>query len=119
MQLDYYQLELVQQYIDLLDTVEQGFQYVLESFHNLERTEGDQVLSDIFTALGSIGESHQGLLSESLQSQFDHVIKKALELEGKMNQPELKKTIVEESLFPAFMDWKKEVQAFMMPLVRN
>ncbi len=105
--------------MDLLDTVEESFRYVLESFHNLERTEGDQVLSDIFVALWSIGESHQGSLSDNLLDQFDSVIHWALELEGSLNQPEQKRRIVEESLYPAFIEWKGKVQSSLRPLVLN
>jgi hypothetical protein len=117
--LDEKQLELVKQYMDLLDTVEEGFQYVLESFHNLEHTEGDRVLSDIFTALWSIGESHQGSLSDNLLDQFDSVIQGALDLEGELYQPEQKRLIVEESLYPAFIEWKGKVQSSLRPLVLN
>ncbi len=60
------QLTVVRQYAALLDTIEEGFQYVIESFANYERTQGDVVLADIFTAFGQIDATNERSLAHFL-----------------------------------------------------
>jgi hypothetical protein len=120
------QIAMSKNYLDLINTIEEGFQYVIESFQNLERTEGDQVLSDILVALNTLGES-QFLFSKIFHGQhFDGlfgdinvVINKALQLEGNLNNPEQKQKIIETSIYPAFKNWKMEIQQVLTPYVQN
>lgn len=56
-------LELSRQYLDLLNTVEEGLEYVLASFLDYEKTEGELIISDILKAFNQILESNKILLS--------------------------------------------------------
>lgn len=49
-------IHLVQQYREMLDSIEEGFKYVLASFQDYSKTEGDLVLSDIFAAFLQIAQ---------------------------------------------------------------
>ncbi|MCX8002408.1 MAG: hypothetical protein N2661_07515 [Anoxybacillus mongoliensis] len=122
------QLTVVRQYAALLDTIEEGFQYVIESFANYERTQGDVVLADIFTAFGQIDTTNErslarffaddiALLSE-LQ-RFSSVVEEAWKLDGKLHDPNAKQQIVEKHVAPAFEAWKVSVMQHLRPYVEQ
>ncbi|OOE03599.1 hypothetical protein BO219_07210 [Anoxybacillus kestanbolensis] len=122
------QLTVVRQYAALLDTIEEGFQYVIESFANYERTQGDVVLADIFTAFGQIDATNErslahffvddtALLNE-LQ-RFSSVVEEAWKLDGKLHDPNAKQQIVEKHVAPAFEAWKVSVMQHLRPYVEQ
>jgi hypothetical protein len=126
-QLDEKQYTLIHQYTEILQTVEEAFEYVEASFGDYTKTEGDLVLSDIFAALGQIESSNQ-LLKELFQEEkeilrtfekFDEVPKQALKLEDGFNDQNVREKVVKESLSPAFSAWKMEVEKALQPFVRN
>jgi hypothetical protein len=126
-QLDEKQYTLIHQYTEMLQTVEEAFEYVESSFDDYSKTEGDLVLSDIFAALGQIESSNQ-LLRELFQDEnevlitlekFDVVPNQALKLEGNFNDQNVKEKVIKESLSPAFSAWKMEVEKVIKPFIRN
>jgi hypothetical protein len=126
-QLDEKQYTLIHQYTEMLQTVEEAFEYVESSFDDYSKTEGDLVLSDIFAALGQIESSSQ-LLRELFQDEnevltalgkFDEIPKQAMKLEGNFNDQNVKEKVIKESLSPAFSAWKMEVEKVMKPFIRN
>jgi hypothetical protein len=126
-QLDEKQYTLIHQYTEMLQTVEEAFEYVASSFDDYSKTEGDLVLSDIFAALGQIESSSQ-LLRELFQDEnevltalgkFDEIPKQAMKLEGNFNDQNVKEKVIKESLSPAFSAWKMEVEKVIKPFIRN
>jgi inhibitor of KinA sporulation pathway (predicted exonuclease) len=112
------QFEMVQKYAALLDTIEEGFAYVEESFTNYERTQGDVVLADIFAAFSRISQTNVQLerlfvaeeeIVRSLQL-FADVLNEALKLDGKLDDPNFKQQVIEQKLSPAFQAWKFVMQ---------
>ncbi|MCZ0754398.1 hypothetical protein M4I42_02270 [Anoxybacillus sp. J5B_2022] len=112
------QLAVVRQYAALLDTMEEGFAYVVESFRNYERTQGDVVLADIFTALGQIDMTNQQSFTSFFAEdsaimaeieRFSAVTDEAWKLDGKLNDQNVKQYIVEKHLAPAFEAWKTSI----------
>jgi hypothetical protein len=126
-QLDEKQYTLIHRYTEMLQTVEEAFEYVESSFNDYSKTEGDLVLSDIFAALGQIESSNQ-LLKELFQEEneiirvvekFGEVPKQALKLEGAFNDQNVKEKVIKKGLSPAFYTWKVEVEKVLQPFVRN
>ncbi|MGG3841782.1 hypothetical protein [Anoxybacillus kestanbolensis] len=122
------QLTVVRQYAALLDTIEEGFQYVIESFANYERTQGDVVLADIFTAFGQIDETNRSSLARFFAddravleeiARFSAVADEAWKLDGKLHDPNTKQQIVEKHVAPAFEAWKVSVMQHLRPYVEQ
>jgi inhibitor of KinA sporulation pathway (predicted exonuclease) len=110
--------EMIQKYAALLDTIEEGFAYIEESFTNYERTQGDEVLADIFTAFARIIETNIQLeqlfaaeeeIVRGLQL-FTDVLDEALQLDGKLDDPNFKQQAIQQKLSPAFQAWKLVMQ---------
>ncbi|MFP7442326.1 hypothetical protein SFC50_01355 [Bacillus infantis] len=118
---------LVKEYQDLLDTVEEAFEYIVESFTNLEKTEGDTLLVDIFHALPQIAsvneqlsqlfENHSSI--EKVLAVFDVVAEKAELLEGNFENAEKKQQIIREQLYPAFAAWSVMIQQELKPYTQS
>ncbi|MBB5326212.1 inhibitor of KinA sporulation pathway (predicted exonuclease) [Anoxybacillus tepidamans] len=122
------QLAVVRQYAALLDTVEEGFTYVVESFHNYERTQGDVVLADIFTAFGQIEATNKRSLASFFAEdqaimveieRFSAVIDEAWKLDGKLDDQNAKQHIVENYLAPAFEAWKTNIMDHLRQYVEQ
>lgn len=111
------QIEMVQKYVELLDTVEEGFAYVEESFINYERTQGDVVLADIFMAFSQISKTNVHLcrlfaedpdIVDGLRL-FSDVLEEVYKLDGNFSDPNVKQHIISQHLSPAFQAWKLSV----------
>jgi hypothetical protein len=125
--LDEKQYELVSQYVGMLDTIEEALKYVKASFTDLSKTEGDRVLSDVFVAIGQISESN-GLLKEMFDGRegiqkaltgFDTVTDQAWRLDGQLDNNEVKQSIVQEKLSPAFSTWKASIDNELNPYLKH
>jgi hypothetical protein len=122
-QLNEEQYTLVRQYVELLSSIEEGFQYVHDSFSNFEKTEGDRVLADIIDALLIINHSNQKL--GVLFSEDNHVIENievfnqfvaSLEDSGdKLLDLNQKVEFVSNQLFPSFVSWKSGIEKTLSP----
>lgn len=122
------QLTVVRQYAALLDTIEEGFQYVIESFANYERTQGDVVLADIFTAFGQIDAVNERSFAQFFAGEeavlhelqrFSSVVEEAWKLDGKLHDPNAKQQIVKKHVAPAFEAWKLSVMQHLRPYVEQ
>ncbi|PLR73724.1 hypothetical protein [Bacillus sp. UMB0728] len=110
---------LIKEYQDLLITVEEALEYIVASFDNLEKTEGDRLLLDVFQALPYIASASEQLSrlfekeSSSLEgalASFHVVAEKAAMLEGNFGDLEKKQEIIREQLYPAYTGWSQKVQ---------
>lgn len=124
--LDEKQYELVSQYVGMLDTIEEALNYVEASFTDLSKTEGDQVLSEVFMAIGQISESIPLLKElfdeESIQNAltgFDTVTNQAWKLDGQLDNNAIKQSIVQENLSPAFSTWKASIEKELKPYLTH
>ncbi|MED0658187.1 hypothetical protein P4S75_12885 [Anoxybacillus ayderensis] len=122
------QLTVVRHYAALLDTIEEGFHYVIESFANYERTQGDVVLADIFTAFGQIEQTNERSLAHFFADdvallnelqRFSAVVEEAWKLDGKLHDPNAKQQIVEKYVAPAFEAWKVSMMQHLRPYVEQ
>ncbi|MBA2871331.1 inhibitor of KinA sporulation pathway (predicted exonuclease) [Anoxybacillus calidus] len=112
------QFEMVQQYAALLDTIEEGFEYIEESFMNYERTQGDEILADIFEAFSRINQTNVQLSHLFAEEQeivkhlqlFAGVLEEAFKLDGKLDDANFKQQVIQQQLSPAFQAWKLSIQ---------
>lgn len=124
--LDEKQYELVSQYVGMLDTIEEALNYVEASFTDLSKTEGDQVLSDVFMAIGQISESNP-LLKELFDEEgiqkaltgFDTVTDQAWKLDGQLDNSAFKQRIVQDNLSQAFSSWKATIETELNPYLTH
>ncbi|MGM7721401.1 hypothetical protein [Metabacillus sp. Hm71] len=119
------QYEMLHYYYTLLNTIEEGFDYVIESFTNLELTEGDSLFKDILSAFYHIDSSHltlYALLEEETgmieeMQKFDQVILTLDREAAIFTTIEQHHDFVKNQLFPAFLAWKEMVQAKLQPYI--
>ncbi|TMU84311.1 hypothetical protein FGG79_15570 [Bacillus sp. BHET2] len=125
--LDEKQYDLVNQYVGMLDTIEEALKYVEASFTASSKTEGDTVLSDVFMAIGQISESNPLLKEmfdgrEDIQkviTEFDTVTNQALKLDGQLDNNAVRQSIVQEKLSPAFSAWKTTIEIELNPYLTH
>ena len=124
LQLTEEQFSFVQQYVELLTTIEEGFVYIIKSFEDYSKTESDRMLSDIFSALyqvANVNEALQKIFSNDIQEkirEFETVAEQALQLDGVFDDQQKKEKVVKESLYPVFHTWAQEVEQVLSPYVR-
>ena len=112
------QFDMVQRYAALLDTIEEGFGYIEESFTNYERTQADEILADIFDAFARITQTNTQLILLFANEQeivkqlnlFHAVLEEAYKLDGKLNDQNYKQLVIQKHLSPAFQAWKLSIQ---------
>ncbi|OJH18146.1 hypothetical protein BLX88_14815 [Bacillus obstructivus] len=116
------QHELSKQYVDY--TVEEGLEYVVSSFSDYERTEGDRILNDIFAAfiksnqvLLKIFNNNPSIL-KAIEG-FQEVMQQVLKLEGHLHDPNEKELIIREGMSPLFVEWKNTIQKELQPFILN
>lgn len=125
--LDEKQYKLLQEYLSMVETIEEALVYVTSSFTDIEKTEGDRVLADVFEAFGQVSESNK-LFKEWFEDQpeilstledFEKVIDQAMKLNGHFQESNIKEEIVKGKLSPAFSAWKLEIDRVLKPLLNN
>ncbi|TQR17641.1 hypothetical protein [Psychrobacillus soli] len=115
-------LHLVQQYREMLESIEEGFQYVIASFQDYSKTEGDLVLGDIFAAFLQIAEVNPDL-SEIFQKDssmidavkaFEDVLLAAEKMDGLFEKSQEKQEIVQQFLYPAYKQWYQTIHPLLI-----
>ncbi|MBH9968834.1 hypothetical protein [[Bacillus] enclensis] len=125
--LDEKQFELLQRYVGMLETIEEALMYVTDSFKDIEKTEGDRVLADVFESFGQVSESNELIKAlfekspeiVSVLNQFKQVIDQTMKLDGHLGESNIKEEIVKGKLSPAFSAWKLKIDRFLKPLLNN
>ncbi|MFJ8266906.1 hypothetical protein [Peribacillus asahii] len=117
------QYQLIQQYTELVRTVNEAFTYVVTSFDDLSYTEGDTVLSDIFTALQQLSGANSQLtilfkdldaVNESIM-QFSQVVEGVDKLDSVWGNVEARQQFIRETLAPAYTSWSERVLHILQP----
>jgi uncharacterized protein YicC (UPF0701 family) len=116
-QLDEKHYAFIHEYDQMLSTIEEAFQYVVASFDDYQKTEGDRILTDIFQAFTQIAESHavlNSLFSENPSmtatiQRFEEVMNQAMKLDGSFADQNIIETVIKDHLYPAFSDWHKQI----------
>ncbi|MGG1559685.1 hypothetical protein [Geobacillus thermoleovorans] len=111
-------LAIIRQYASLLETIEEGLDYVEASFSDPRRMHADVLLGDILLALGKIGETNEYLCQLFAGERdfvrhierFADVLEAAAALDGQLFDATAKERIVCGRLSPAFQAWKLAVE---------
>ncbi|WP_191566726.1 hypothetical protein [Metabacillus idriensis] len=117
--------ELYFTYNELLNSIEEGFTYLIQSFEVIEYTEGERVMNDIIDAFVQIDSIHSGMYDaanegEPLQQQillFDRIIDELMPFTTSKDDSIILQSYIKDKLFTLFLDWKKEIQAYIMPYI--
>lgn len=115
-------IQLAHQYREMLESIDEGFQYVIASFQDYSKTEGDLVLSDIFTAFVQIVQVNQDFsvifqddpsIIEAVNS-FDEVVLAAEKIDGLFEKSQEKQEVVSNFLYPAYRHWYQKIQPLLI-----
>jgi len=107
------QLNVLHQYKELLASINEGFEYILESYSDYSKTEGDVILSDIFAAFTQVIQVNGDLkvlfkmdtqLMSAIQG-FEEVIIASEEMDGLFDKSDEKQEVVQHKLYPAYKAW--------------
>ncbi|RDI40110.1 hypothetical protein [Falsibacillus pallidus] len=119
------QLEFCKQYTGLIETVNEALDYVVASFSDFEKTEGDVVLNDVIQAFVQIAQSHVSLevlfqddkeVVQGIQS-FSNVLNQLERLEGKMDDLTLRSDIITNDVAPAYRSWSTDMLSKLQPYI--
>ncbi|MRX72199.1 hypothetical protein GJU40_08545 [Bacillus lacus] len=121
------QYSLLSYYYHLLNTVEEGLEYVSASYDHYSYTEGSKVFSDILSAFYHIDSSHSVILliSEAFPGiseeilKFDEVISTLEEYESSLVEYSYQTALAARGLLPVFLIWKKAVQNVIAPIITH
>lgn len=119
--------EMIHFYNNLLNTIEEGFDYVVQSFSNLELTEGDRIFKDILAAFYHVDSAHKtlhALLQEEHElvkemEKFNQVILALDEESSIFNYSDTHQEFVKNQLFPAYLAWKESIQSQLEPYIAH
>ena len=107
------QVQLIREYTEMLQNVEEAFEYVIASFTDYSKTEGDLVLSDILSAYVQLIHTNEDLtttfhdnveVKNSILA-FQEVVTTAEKLDGIFDKSHEKQEVVQQSLYPAYKKW--------------
>lgn len=107
------QVQLVREYTAMLQNVDEAFEYVIASFIDYSKTEGDSILSDILTAFVQIIQVNEDLTTifhdnEELKKSildFQKVVVAAEKLDGTFEKSQEKQEVVQQFLYPTYKQW--------------
>lgn len=121
------QYNLLAFYYQFLNTIEEGFDYVIESFQSLHFDESKLMLINIIAAFYHIDSSNPVLLAileenANLRKEimkFDSVIQVLDHVEMVMSFPNQYESFVKNELSPVFSAWKQSVQTQLKQYVTH
>ncbi|HWO77283.1 MAG TPA: hypothetical protein VNM69_15550 [Bacillus sp. (in: firmicutes)] len=114
-------LPIIREYAALLQTLDTAFHYLVESFNDSKKLNGDRILGDIFAAFQQILTTH-GILEQTLEDdlelkhaleKFGVVLEHSLKFNGKLNDYNFKEVFVQETFAPAFIEWSARMQKIL------
>ncbi|MGG4491595.1 hypothetical protein [Metabacillus idriensis] len=98
---------------------------MIQSFSSMEYTEGEHVMDDLVDAFIQIDTKHSGMFhlageDEYLQNQillFDQIIEVLKPFTLNKDDVFSFQVFIKEELSVLFLQWKREVQAYLMPYI--
>lgn len=117
--------ELFYAYNELLNCIEEDLVFLIQSFSSMEYTEGEHVMDDLVDAFIQIDTKHSGMFhlageDEYLQNQillFDQIIEVLKPFTLNKDDVFSFQVFIKEELSVLFLQWKREVQAYLMPYI--
>ncbi|GAA0318580.1 hypothetical protein GCM10008967_06450 [Bacillus carboniphilus] len=120
-------LQVIREYASLLQTMDEAVHYIVDSFQDPEKMQGDRILGDIFSAFQQLLNSHiilENVLAEDANvqqaiSRFDNVLEQSLQFNGKLQDEGFKQMFIRESFAPSFLKWSEEIQGLLKPYIAH
>ncbi|CAM3554936.1 hypothetical protein GCM10009865_11230 [Aeromicrobium ponti] len=117
----------LKEYSDLLYTIDEAFDYIVKSFSDLSKTEGNRLLGDIFQALPQVAAANEQLSqlfhdNQQLQDAMKDISIVADQAELLLECFEdipVRQDIISQKLYPAFSEWHKSIQQELTPYLQS
>jgi len=111
------QTHLIREYTEMLVNVDEAFEYVVASFTDYSKTEGDLILSDIFSAFVQLIQVNDDLTTiyhdntevKNSILNFQEVINAAEKLNGIFEKSQEKQEVIQQYLYPAYKKWYESI----------
>ncbi|WP_273124417.1 hypothetical protein [Bacillus weihaiensis] len=119
------QYEMIHFYYNLLNTIEEGFEYIVSTFDSFQATEAETILKDILSAFYHVDSSNkvfeavlkeEEVLIENLRK-FDQVIMTVDADLSSFTSFQNNQELIKHSLAPCFIAWKELVQHELKPYI--
>ncbi|MGM0975522.1 MAG: hypothetical protein ACQEW2_21435 [Bacillota bacterium] len=117
----------LKEYSDLLYTIDEAFDYIVKSFSDFSKTEGERLLGDIFQAFPQVASAHEQL--SGLVQDNQPMLKAIADISTVADQAELliqnfddlpiRQEIISRKLYPAFAEWHKSIQQELNPYIQS
>ncbi|MEK3857143.1 hypothetical protein [Cytobacillus sp. FSL H8-0458] len=117
----------LKEYSDLLYTIDEAFDYIVKSFSDFSKTEGERLLDDIFQAFPQVAAAHEQL--SQLVQDNQPMLKAIADISTVADQAELliqnfedlpvRQEIISKKLYPAFAEWHKNIQQELNPYIQS
>lgn len=119
------QYVLLRKYCSALNTVEESFMYIVDSFTDLDKTDGDQLLFEVIDAFPQIEAVNEQLLNvfphndsiHHIVDIFEKVQEKASLVENKFKDAPIKQSIIREQFYPVFAAWHRMIDRELKPYI--
>lgn len=116
-------IEVIQQIFPLLDTLEEGILHIENQLKELRYEEGLMMLQDVMEGIASIESAMQPMDGELAENNISILlldVKKRIN--GVVTSYEQGKEInlenqITQELFPAFLNWKEEIEKALKPYI--
>ena len=117
----------MKEYSDLLYTIDEAFDYIVKSFSDFSKTEGERLLGDIFQAFPQVASAHEQL--SQLVPDNQPMLKAFADISTVADQAELliqnfddlsvRQEIISKKLYPAYAQWHKTIQQELNPYIQS
>lgn len=117
----------LKEYSDLLYTIDEAFDYIVKSYSDFSKTEGERLLGDIFQAFPQVASAHEQL--SQLVQDNQPMLKALADISTVADQAELliqnfddlpvRQEIISKKLYPAFAEWHKKLQQELNPYIQS
>ncbi|WP_404322638.1 hypothetical protein LG298_23595 [Cytobacillus firmus] len=117
----------MKEYSDLLYTIDEAFDYIVKSFSDFSKTEGERLLGDIFQAFPQVASAHEQLSqlvqdNEPMLNAIADIITVADQAElliQNFDDLPIRQEIISKKLYPAFAEWHKNIQQELNPYIQS
>lgn len=117
----------LKEYSDLLYTIDEAFDYIVKSYSDFSKTEGERLLSDIFQAFPQVASAHEQ--RSQLVQDNQPMLKVIVDISTVADQAELliqnfddlpvRQEIISKKLYPAFAEWHNSIQQELNPYIQS
>jgi len=121
------QVNVLHHYKELLASIKEGFEYILASFSDYSKTEGDVILIDVFAAFNQVilvnadlqvlfeKDAHMVAAIEA----FEEVVSAVEKMDGLFEKSQEKQQVIQQTLYPAYKNWFDEIVPLLISKIQH